>query len=710
MAQPQLDRLLVVEHHANDRERLSQRLTRRGYQVDVAGDGADALEKIGRAEYDLILLDAALGAMPHGPATPGARSLDLLRLLRATHSAADLPVIMLTDGQRNGTVVEALQGGANDYVVRPVDLPVMTARIEEQLSRSKIGRQRKSERHIKAHPQRHHEGRWMWDLASNTIQLSARSRALLGLRREEIGNHSDQWMARVHPADVERVRAGLSALVDGQTEEFRSEHRVRNGQGQYEWLLAVAWLERSENGAAARICGTLALQSKPGVDALTGLGTRVLILEQLGAAIARQTPTLALILVELDGVRVINDSFGRATGDRILTKIAGRLQSAVDPQPAAADGAARSLARIRGDEFAILAEGVDRENAATLVESILHTTVQPMTIDGFKISMAASIGVFCGSPGGSAAEDLLRNAYLAMYRAKELGKNCWHLFEPDLRTRARARIATVHDLRYAVGREQLRAYYQPKLNLRTRQITGFEALIRWNHPARGIVYPGEFIELAEDTGLIVPIGEWMLREACGQLNKWQTRFALPQPLTMNVNLSVKQLVDPCLVEQVKSILEETGILPSTLNLELTETALMTNLDGARSALTDLRKLGIRLKLDDFGTGYSSLGYLGALHFDSLKIDRGFVQRMNSDIESHAIVESIAKLAHALGMTMVAEGIELEEHIVELLRMGCEVGQGFYFSTAVEASAAEELIVGSLRGPLFQHSRFREGLC
>jgi len=710
---PQLDRLLVIEDDANHREGLSQRLILRGYQVDVAGDGADALEKIGRAEYDLVLLGPTLfDVTVSGPERPGARSLDLLRLLRATHSATDLPVIMLTDGERNGTVVEALHGGANDYVVMPVDLPVMTARIDEQLSRSRIGRQRKSTRRNKAHPQRHDEGRWKWDLASNTIQFSARSRAFLGLGREEIGSHPEEWLARIHPADVERVRAEIRALLDGHTPEYRSEHRVRNHQGRYEWLLAHGWMEHSEDGTASRVCGTLAARLRPDVDALTGLGTRVLILERLGASMARHTAgSVALMLLDLDGFSLINDSFGQSTGDRILTEIAGRLQSTLaDRQPGAAAQAACSLARIGGDEFAILAEGVTRENAGALVESILHTAVRPMTVDGFKISVAASIGVFCGFPEGSAPEDLLRDAYLAMYRAKELGKNRWHLFEPELRTRARTRIATVHDLRYAVEREQLRAYYQPKVHLKTRQITGFEALIRWHHPARGIVYPGEFIELAEDAGLIVPIGEWMLREACGQLQRWQARFALPTPLTMNVNLSVKQLVDPNLVEHVKTILEETGIVPSTLNLELTETALMTNLDGAKSALTDLRKLGVRLKLDDFGTGYSSLGYLGALHFDSLKIDRGFVQRMASDSESHTIVESIAKLAHALGMTLVAEGIELEEHIVELLRMGCEVGQGFYFSTAVEASAAEELIEGSLKGPVFQQSRFREGLC
>jgi diguanylate cyclase (GGDEF)-like protein len=705
MPEPQVDRLLVVEDAANHPERWSQRLAHRGYRVDVAGDSAGALEKIRQSEYDLVLLDVTLRDAPlNGVERPGTGSLDLLRLLRATHSADDLPVIMLTDPDSNSTVVEALQGGANDYVLKPVDLPVMTARIEEQLSRSKIGRQRRSARGNKARAQRHHEGRWMWHLESNIIYFSARSRALLGLGREETGNHPEDWVARIHPFDVERVRAELQDLRDGKTPEYRSEYRAHNRRGRYEWRLAHGWMERSEDGTFTRVCGTLAAKSTPDMDALTGLATRALILKRLGTAIARpEAGSLAVLLVKLEGFSLINDSFGRATGDRILTEIATRLQSA-------RGGADHMIARVGGNEFAILAEGVDRAHAGALVESILNAAVRPMIIDGFKISVGVSIGAFCGCAAGSAPDDLLRDACLAMSRARELGKNRWHLFDPELRTRARARIAVVHDLRYAIERDQLRAYYQPKLNLRTRQIVGFEALIRWQHPVRGMVYPGEFIELAEDSGLIVPIGEWMLRQACRQLSKWQTRFPRAQPLSMNVNLSVKQLVDPTLVEQVKTILEESGILPFTLNLELTETALMTNLEDARSTLADLRKLGIRLKLDDFGTGYSSLGYLGAMHFDSLKIDRSFVQRMSTDVESRAIVESIAKLAHALGMTLVAEGIELDGHIEELLRLGCETGQGFYFSNAVEASAAEELIENSLKGPVFEHSRLRAGLC
>jgi EAL domain-containing protein (putative c-di-GMP-specific phosphodiesterase class I) len=338
----------------------------------------------------------------------------------------------------------------------------------------------------------------------------------------------------------------------------------------------------------------------------------------------------------------------------------------------------------------VLAAGVSAKDAEKVAARILEAVVRPMIIDELQVSSSASIGVFSGTPESSTAEDLLRDAHLALYRAKELGKNRWHLFTPDLRTRARARLALIHDLRYALERDELRTYYQPKFNLETRQIVGFEALLRWQHPVRGLVAPNDFIPLAEETGLIVPIGEWILREACRQLHAWDTRF-LALRLNMNVNLSVHQLIDPDVVDRVRLIIEESSIAPTSLNLELTETALMTNLESARSVLSELRTLRVGLKLDDFGTGYSSLGYLTALHFDSLKIDRGFVSRMTCDHECHAIVESITGLARALGMTLVAEGVEREEHVHELLRLGCQIGQGFYFSPAVPAAAATEMI-------------------
>jgi len=536
----QRNRLLVIENGedgANRPDTLSESLARRGYRVDTAGDAPVAIEKIGRADYDLVLLDSS--------------SLDLLRLLRATHSAAELPVIMVSGANAPNTVREALDDGANDYVVKPLDMPVVTARIEEQLSRGKP-----------------------------------------------------------RAADS-REQTDFEAL----------------------------------------------LERLPRLD------------------------TLTLLVLDLDGFRMVNDSFGRSAGDRILAEVARRITAAAENFPGT------MVARTEGDEFAVLAP---QASGGPLAEKILEAVVRPMLIEDLQISISASIGVFCGA-AQSSPEHVLRDAHLAMHRAKELGKNRCHVFHPELRTRARARLAMIHDLRYALERRELRSFYQPRVHLRSRRIVGFEALIRWRHPVRGIVYPGDFIELAEETGLILPIGEWILAEACRQLRQWQTRF--PQsPLTMNVNLSVKQLLDPNLVRRVGEIIAESGIAPESLNLELTETALMTNLDEARIAIAGLRDLRVGLKLDDFGTGYSSLGYLHALHFDSLKIDKSFVTRMAADAESRAIVQSVAGLAHALGMTVVAEGVELEQHVEELLALGCEVGQGFHFSPAVEASRAEEMLV------------------
>jgi EAL domain-containing protein (putative c-di-GMP-specific phosphodiesterase class I) len=253
------------------------------------------------------------------------------------------------------------------------------------------------------------------------------------------------------------------------------------------------------------------------------------------------------------------------------------------------------------------------------------------------------------------------------------------------------RMNTVHDLRRAIENRQLEAFYQPKVHLKSRAIIGFEALLRWRHPKRGLIQPNDFIPLAEETGLIVPIGEWILEEACCQLKNWQNMFPSSPALSMNVNLSVKQLGDPHLVQQVRAVLDKTGVEPGSLKLELTESGLMTDVQDAKQILEKLQAMNVGLKLDDFGTGYSSLSYLRELHFDSLKIDRSFVARMSEDAESHAIVETMIKLAQAMDMTVVAEGIEEEHQLNELIRLGCEIGQGFYFSRPVEAAKAEKLL-------------------
>lgn len=441
---------------------------------------------------------------------------------------------------------------------------------------------------------------------------------------------------------------------------------------------------------AARIQSQLARSEADRVmrmlDPLTRLGNRHLYLER--ASGTRHTPVV--LFVDVDGFKAINETFGPAAGNQVLQQVAERIGSAVAAAGIASDESV--VARIDGGSFVILLDHPESNTQpAKLAEAVLATFATPVRFNGLQQEISASVGITIAQGEGATAEDLLRDAGLAARHAKEPGKNRWLFFDPAIRERAQARMSTAIALRHAIERGELVAVYQPEVDLATRRIIGFECLLRWRRPGLGCLPPSEFISSAEETGLIVPIGEWVLEHACRQLKTWQMQFPGDPPLTMNVNLSVKQLTDPALIGCVRRVLEETGIPPSTLNLELTESALMTEIEPAKAALAGLRELGVGLKLDDFGTGYSSLSYLRTLHFDCLKVDRSFVNKLLPDPETHAIVAMIVDLAHALSMNVVAEGIEDEGQLSELIRLGCDSGQGYYLSVPLEKDAAERML-------------------
>jgi diguanylate cyclase (GGDEF)-like protein/PAS domain S-box-containing protein len=423
-------------------------------------------------------------------------------------------------------------------------------------------------------------------------------------------------------------------------------------------------------------------------DELTGLPNRALFmdrLQQMVARLQRHTDHLSAVLfVDLDRFKLVNDSLGHVVGDLLLIAVARRLEKCLRPGD--------SLARLGGDEFTILVDDIKGEHDAVFVaERILRSLEAPFVIGGREVFASASIGIAVSRTGFDKPQDVLRNADIAMYRAKELGKGRYSLFSPDLLSRSVAQLALETDLRRAIERKEFELYYQPIVSIETGSVVGFEALIRWRHPDRGLVLPGEFISTAEETGSIVPIGLWVLETACRQMAAWQERYPLPTPLAISVNVSARQLGDGNFAADVQRILAQTAIPPESLHIEITESVLMENPHLARQTLLAVRALGVQIDLDDFGTGYSSLSYLHSFPIDTLKIDRSFVSTSGTGVANPEIVQSILALAESLSIKTTAEGIETEEQLQQLRSLNCANAQGYYFSKPVDRVAAATLI-------------------
>ncbi len=421
-------------------------------------------------------------------------------------------------------------------------------------------------------------------------------------------------------------------------------------------------------------------------DALTGLPNRTHLLDHLRQALestARgERELFAVLFLDLDRFKNINDSLGHNTGDQLLVALARRVESCLRPGD--------TVARLGGDEFAIFLDHLaDRQEAVRVAERIQAEVARPFTLNDHEVYSNTSIGIAFSATGYRHPEDILRDADIAMYRAKANGKARYELFDSGMHAHAVALLQLENDLRRAVERQEFRVHYQPIVAVTTEQITGFEALVRWQHPERGLVWPSEFIPLAEETGLITEIGQWVLREACAQLRRWQVSAG--PGLTMSVNLSGKQFTQPDLFQQVKTTLEQTGLDARCLRLEITESVVMQNAEITAQMLAQLRSLGAQLSIDDFGTGYSSLSYLHRFPVTTLKIDRSFVSRMGLGDENSEIVRTILTLAANLGMDVVAEGVETEGQLKLLRMLHCDYAQGFLFSLPVDADAAGALL-------------------
>lgn len=545
------------------------------------------------------------------------------------------------------------------------------------------------------------DGLWDWNLRTNEVYFSPRWKSMLDYQESEIGNTLDDWFSRIHPGDVERIKMEILNHLAELSLQFESEYRILCKGRTYRWMLSRAVVVRDASGKAYRIVGLQTdisgrkyteekLLHDALHDALTGLPNRVLFMERLSHALSlgkrRRNYSFAVLFLDLDRFKLINDSLGHAVGDQLLIAIARRLEKHLR--------VGDTVARLGGDEFTILLEDIKDVSITTnIADRLQEELTMPFYLDGHEVFTSASIGIASSTIGYECAEDLLRDADIAMYRAKALGKARYEVFDTTMHARAVVLLQLETDLRRGIERGEFQLYYQPIVSLQNGKITGFEALIRWQHPQRGLVSPAEFIPLAEETGLIVPIGWWVFTEACRQLRLWHLQFPEHSSLVMSINLSAKQFAQPNLIAQIKQILLETELEPSSLKLEITESVIMENTESATAMLLQLQALGIQFSIDDFGTGYSSLAYLYRLPTHTLKIDRSFINKIDTDIEQLEIVRTIVALASNLGMSVVAEGVETVKHLAQLQDLNCQFGQGYFFSKPVDSQTATTLLQG-----------------
>jgi len=683
-------RLLLVEDDEDDYVLTRDLLTdsrRTRFALDWVTSFDEALEAMAMGQHDVYLVDYRLGEH------------DGLEVLREARAAGCLRPIILLTGQGDGDVdIAAMQAGAADYLVKgQIDSQILERSIRYSLEQNRtLEALRESEERYALSARGANDGLWVWDLGADSVYYSGRWKEMLGFSESEIGDSPDEWFARVHPDDVAQLRADIDAHRLGATPSIEHEHRMRCKGGEYRWMLARGVAVRDASGGATRIAGsqtditerkvaTDRLMHDAFHDALTGLPNRALFMDRLGRLMERARRhsghQFAVLFLDLDRFKVVNDSLGHALGDLLLISVAERLRIALR--------ATDTVARLGGDEFTILLEIDHLADAVRTAERIQEALRVPFRVGENEIFTTASIGIALSVTGYERPHDVLRDADIAMYRAKSRGRGIHEVFDKTMHDRAVKLLKFETELRRSIERGELRVHYQPIVSLVTAKVMGFEALLRWQRGDE-LVAADEIVPIAEETGLILPIGQWVLREALRQLAEWQKRYPDNESLHMHVNLSAKQFLQPNLLEHIAVALDESGVDAGRLHIEVTESVVIENPEAAAELLERLRATGVGISLDDFGTGYSSLSSLRQFPFDTLKIDRSFIST-NGDRRHHEIddeiVRTISNLARILGMDVTVEGLESADQVQRMRDLGIDYAQGFYFSPPVDAREA-----------------------
>jgi diguanylate cyclase (GGDEF)-like protein/PAS domain S-box-containing protein len=663
-----------------------------GFEVIEATDGRDAIEAIEWRYPELVLLDVTMPVMD---------GFEVCAALRRLPGGDRIPVIIITGLDDAESIDAAYEAGATDFVTKPINFAALCHRVRYIMRASRALNDLWESQKRLLNAQRVADlGDWDWELESSCFRASEQVYRILG-RSADNALSIEALLASVHREDYRRVRAAIDGAIE-LGESFTIDHRIVSPGGEVCFVYHQVEPGRTDaTGRANRLVGTIQditrrkrseerIRQLAYFDALTGLPNRVLLVDQLRSAIAhaqRSGSKLAVMFVDLDGFKRVNDTLGHDAGDELLRIVADRISRSVRTTDAVArvesEEPSARIARLGGDEFVVVLGDVKQPEDATRVgRRILHALLEPMQIAAQEIVISCSIGIALYPQDGDTSETLLMNADAAMYCAKRQGRNTFQYYDASMNAKAREKLALESSLRKALERGEMILHFQPQVDQFSGEIAAVEALMRWQRPGAGLVGPADFIPLAEESGLIVPLGEWLLRAACAQNKAWQDA-GLP-PIGVAVNVSAVQFGER-LVRTVAQLLEETGLDPACLELEVTESVLVQDIDAALRTLQRLKDIGVRLAIDDFGTGYSSLSYLKRFPVDALKIDRSFVRDVITDPEDAAITSAIIALARNLNLQVIAEGVETAEQSAFLRQRGCHLQQGYFFSRPLPAA-------------------------
>ena len=679
--------VLVADDDPMIRLLAEQALGNSSFKVVQAKDGKEALELFTARTPDLVLCDVMM---------PSIDGFELCASIRATKQGEHVPIVMMTGLHDSESIQQAFSVGATDFCEKPVNWELLPYKLSYILrSSSTFSELQVSEERYSLVARGANDGLWDWDYTNSRVYFSPRWKSMLGYSEDAIGHDPLEWISRIHPDDKKSFLAELDAHKASKSPHFKSEYRMKIAGEGYRWMMCKCLSVRDENNIVYRMTGSQTdinnrkLAEEKLVfdavhDALTGLPNRILFLDRLNHCIElssrRKNYSFAVLYLDLNRFKIINDSLGHLLGDQLLIEVGSRIKQVVRKGD--------TLSRLGGDEFAILCEQIEDISVATnLANRIQKELAKPIDLEGQKVVVGCSIGLTDSSIGYERPEDMLRDADTAMYRAKLRAGSGYEIFDLTMHEKVMNVLQIESDLRQALGTEQFDVHYQPIVEIKEETVSGFEALIRWNHPQRGLLLPAEFIDVAIESRLIVPLGRWVLAQACQQMQSWKEQWEEAIDWTISVNLSAPELAQPDLLTAICEIIDASGLDAKYLKIEITETSLIKNSSHALQTMNALRELGIQLSIDDFGTGHSSFSYLHDFPFDELKIDRTFISELDSRSDKQKIVNAIVSLAHNLGMTVVAEGSASGAIYENLRDASCEYAQGF---SIMEPRAASEI--------------------